>query len=106
VSIGVNNGGIVRRIETGDKLVLAFSEAIAPSSLTADCNGTGSQNVTIRQANNTNDTISVDNAMTTVRLPLGAVLMSQCSHRLHRLHRHPVRRGSHLTFGTRTTRAE
>ena len=76
----VNNGSTVRRIETGDQLVLTFSEAIAPSSLIAGWNGTGSQIVTIRQDNKTNDTLTFYNAANAVRLPLGAVLMGQGSY--------------------------
>ncbi len=69
----INNGTIVRRIETGDQLVLTYSEAIAPGSLIAGWDGTGSQNITIRQANNTNDLLTFYNSANTTRLPLGSV---------------------------------
>ena len=73
----VNRGAIVRRIETGDQVVLTFSEAIAPGSLIAGWDGTGSQNVTIRQANNTNDLLTFYNSANTTRLPLGSVQLKR-----------------------------
>lgn len=73
----VNNGTVVRRIETGDQLVLTFSEPIAPGSLIAGWDGTGTQNITIRQANNTNDLLTFYNSANTVRLPLGSVQLKR-----------------------------
>jgi len=73
----VNKGATARTIETGDQLILTFTEAIAPSSLIAGWNGTGTQNITVRQANNTNDALTFYNALNTTRLPLGVVQMKQ-----------------------------
>lgn len=73
----INNGSTVRRIETGDRLVLTFSEPIAPGSLIAGWDGTGTQNITIRQANNTNDLLTFYNAANSTRLPLGSVQMKR-----------------------------
>jgi hypothetical protein len=73
----LNLGTTTRRIETGDKLTLTFSEAIAPSSLIAGWDGTGAQNIVIRQANNTNDALSFYNATNTTRLPLGLVQLKR-----------------------------
>lgn len=73
----VNRGALVRRIETGDQLTLTFSEAIAPGSLIAGWDGTGTQNIVIRQANNTNDALSFYNSGNTARLPLGAVQLKR-----------------------------
>ena len=73
----INIGAIVRRIETGDQLVLTFSEPIAPGSLIVGWNGTGSQNITIRQANNTNDLLTFYNSANSTRLPLGSVQMKR-----------------------------
>ena len=75
-AVSAPNRGVVGRIETGDQLVLTFSEAIAPSSLIAGWNGVGSQNITIQQDNKTNDTLAFFDATNTTRLPLGAVLMA------------------------------
>lgn len=73
----INRGSTVRRIETGDQLTLTFTEAIAPSSLIAGWNGTGTQNIVVRQANNTNDALSFYNDTNATRLPLGVVQMKQ-----------------------------
>ena len=73
----INRGSIVRRIETGDQLILTFSEPIAPGSLITGWDGTGTQNITIRQANNTNDLLTFYNSANTTRLPLGSVQMKR-----------------------------
>ncbi len=73
----VDNGATPRRIETGDQLVLTFSESIAPGSLIAGWDGTGTQNITIRQANNTNDLLTFYNSANTTRLPLGSVQLKR-----------------------------
>lgn len=73
-----NRGATLRRIEAGDQLTLTFSEPIAPSSLIAGWNGTGTQNITIRQANSsTNDSLSFYNSANSVRLPLGSVTLGR-----------------------------
>ncbi len=76
-SAAVDFGTVVRRIETGDKLTLTFTEAIAPASVIAGWNGSGSQNIVVRQANGSNDQLSFYNATNTVRLPLGLVQMKR-----------------------------
>ncbi len=73
----INRGSIVRQIETGDQLTLTFSEPIAPGSLIAGWDGTGTQNITIRQANNTNDLLTFYNSANTTRLPLGSVQLKR-----------------------------
>lgn len=71
----INLGQTVRRIETGDKLTLTFTEPIAPGSVIAGWNGTGAQNIVVRQADNADDQLTFYNATNTTRLPLGAVLL-------------------------------
>lgn len=73
----INRGAIVRRIETGDQLTLTFSEPIAPRSLIAGWDGSGTPNITIRQGNNTNDTLTFYNSANTTRLPLGTVQLKR-----------------------------
>ena len=67
------SGGTGGLAETGDQLVLTFSEPVAPSSILAGWDGT-STSVAVRLTDSaSNDTVTVFNAADTVQLPLGVV---------------------------------
>ncbi|HEX6843777.1 MAG TPA: hypothetical protein VF235_01560 [Actinomycetota bacterium] len=69
-----SSGGTVGRAETGDSLILTYSEPIEPITVVAGWDGTGGQTVTLRLIQNGGgDRIQIWNAANTVRLPLGLV---------------------------------
>jgi hypothetical protein len=67
---GNDGGGTVSRLQTGDTVVLTYSEAIAPGTVMSGWNG-GSTSVTMRVTNgngSTGDSITVRSGSTTLNL--------------------------------------
>jgi hypothetical protein len=63
------------KLELGDTFTLTYSEAVAPASIIAGCNGTTTQNVVVRATGNGNsmDKLTIYNSTNTTLLPLGTV---------------------------------
>lgn len=73
----VNGGATPGRAETGDQLVLAYSEQMDPYIILAGWTG-ASTSVTLRLVQNAGgDQVQVRNAANTVALPLGTVLLNR-----------------------------
>lgn len=73
----VNGGATPGRAETGDQLVLTYSEPMEPNRIIAGWTG-GSTAVTIRLVQNAGgDQVQVRNGANTAALPLGTVLLNR-----------------------------
>lgn len=73
----VNGGATPGRAETGDQLVLTYSEPMEPNRIIAGWTG-GSTAVTIRLVQNAGgDRVQVRNGANTAALPLGTVLLNR-----------------------------
>ncbi len=73
----VNSGATAGRAETGDQLVLTYSEAMDPYRILAGWTG-ASTGVTLRLVQNSaGDQLQVRNSANTAALPLGAVLLNR-----------------------------
>ena len=73
----VNGGGTAGRAETGDQLVLTFSEPMDPYIILAGWTG-ASTTVTIRLTNaSSGDRVQVRNAANTAVLPLGTIALNR-----------------------------
>ena len=56
------NGGVLDTLDAGDTLTFTYSEAIAPASIVAGWDGSGSRPVTVMVANGASDTITIGQA--------------------------------------------
>lgn len=76
-SVGITNGGVVRRPDSGDRVTVTWNDVVDPHSVVADWTG-AAMDVTVRITNSTatgGDVLTIWNAANSAQLPLGQVTL-------------------------------